>query len=131
MKEETSRCADWIAGATKILLASIFLISLAATARPQSRPNADGWVVLPVEDYRSLWRAAYPVAVDPAPPPVEATLTRVDYDLRVEGELATGDARLTIDVIKEGWVRVPIPPGLMVRQARIDGRPVSLVTEAS
>src|SRR5262249_37659820 len=66
----------------------------------------------------------------PEPPPVEATLTRVDYDLRVNvpGDLATGRASLTVDVIKDGWVRVGIPSGLLVREARLDGKLVSLVS---
>jgi hypothetical protein len=68
---------------------------------------------------------------------VEATLTRVDYDLRVVGqpawggELASGRATLTIDVLKDGWVRVPIPAGLLVREARLDGKLVSLVSGGS
>lgn len=94
----------------------------------QSPTRTEGWVVLPVEDYRALRRAAFPEDREPEPPPVDVTLTRVDYDLKVEGEVATGDARLTIDVIKEGWVRVPIPAGLLVREARLDGKLVSLVT---
>src|SRR5262249_40110744 len=36
-------------------------------------------------------------------------------------------AALPIDVLKDGWVRVPIPSGLLVREARLDGKPVSLV----
>jgi hypothetical protein len=61
---------------------------------------------------------------------VEATLTRVDYDLHVNGtgDLATGQASLTVDVIKDGWVRVAIPSGLLVREARLDGKLVSLVS---
>jgi hypothetical protein len=34
---------------------------------------------------------------------------------------------LTVDVLKDGWVRVPIPGGLLVREARLDGKLVSLV----
>lgn len=59
---------------------------------------------------------------------MDATLTRVDYDLHIAGELATGRASLTVDVLKDGWVRVPIPPGLLVREARLDGKLVSLVS---
>lgn len=88
---------------------------------------ADGWVVLPVNEYRILRRAAFPADAEPAPPPVEATLTRIDYDLKVEGDLAAGEARLTIDVIKDGWVRVAMPDGLMVREAQLDGHQVTLV----
>jgi len=63
-------------------------------------------------------------------PPVEATLTRVDYDLRINSDLASGRASLTVDVLKDGWVRVPIPVGLLVREARLDGKLVSLVPGA-
>ena len=58
---------------------------------------------------------------------MDATLTRVDYDLHIAGDLATGRASLTVDVLKDGWVRVPIPAGLLVREARLDGKLVSLV----
>jgi hypothetical protein len=33
---------------------------------------------------------------------------------------------LTIDVLRDGWTQVPIPAGLMARDARLDGQPVSL-----
>lgn len=90
-----------------------------------------GWVVLTIIEYRSLYAKAHPSEVEPEAPPVDATLTRVDYDLRIDGELATGRANLTVDVLRDGWVRVPIPPGLLVREARLDGKLVSLVPEAS
>ncbi len=91
---------------------------------------AQGWVVLPIREYETLHAKAYPADREPEGPPVEATLTRVDYDLRVEGTVATGSARLTIDVLKDGWVRVPIPPGLLVREARLGASLVSLVPAA-
>ena len=58
---------------------------------------------------------------------MDATLTRVDYDLRVDSDSIAGRALLTIDVLRDGWTRVQIPAGLMVRDARLDGQPVSLV----
>ncbi|HKW64993.1 MAG TPA: hypothetical protein VJN89_20725 [Candidatus Acidoferrum sp.] len=109
---------------------------IAANAAGQNTEHSPGWVVLPVEEYRALHERAYPIEREPEPPPVEATLTRVDYDLRISGEaagageLASGHATLTIDVLKDGWVRVPIPAGLLVREARLDGKLVSLVTGA-
>lgn len=90
--------------------------------------TTDGWVVLPVDEYRALRRAAFPVDAEPVLPPVEVTLTRIDYDLKVDGDLASGEARLTVDVIKDGWVRLAMPEGLMVREAHLDGRQVTLVT---
>jgi hypothetical protein len=89
-----------------------------------------GWVVIPIDEYRVLRAKAYPVEHDPEPPPMDATLTRVDYDLHVAGDLAAGRASLTVDVLKDGWVRVPVPAGLLVREARLDGKQVSLVPGA-
>jgi hypothetical protein len=114
-------------------LVAVALLSNAAV-RAQEKPleaaRAAGWVVIPVEEYRVLRAKAYPADHDPEPPPLDATLTRVDYDLRVLGELASGRANLTVDVLKDGWVRVPVPPGLLVREARLDGKEVSLVPGA-
>lgn len=116
--------------------ASAALSVFGANVAAQNAEHSPGWVVLPVEEYRALHERAYPIEHKPEPPPVEATLTRVDYDLRINGEaagageLASGRATLTIDVLKDGWVRVPIPAGLLVREARLDGKLVSLVTTA-
>ena len=110
-----------------VLLAVALTGGVSAFAQ-SSAATPDGWVVLPVTEYITLKRAASPVVPEPEPPPVEATLSRIDYDLKIDGDLASGDARLTVDVIKNGWVRVPLPGGLMVRDAQLDGHPVNLVT---
>src|ERR1700751_3329015 len=96
----------------------------------QESAHSPGWVVISVPDYHALRVKAFPAEREPEPPPVDATLTRVDYDLHVAGDLATGRASLTVDVLKDGWVRVPIPAGLLVREARLDGKQVSLVPGA-
>src|SRR3989454_2252626 len=111
------------------LLALLFIS--AASSMGQTTAHSPGWVVLPVDEYRTLHARAYPIERDPEPPPVEATLTRVDYDLRIDGELASGRASLTVDVLKDGWVRVPIPAGPLVRDARLAGKLVSLVPGAA
>ena len=103
----------------------------AASAFANTEAHSPGWAVLSVEDYRALHAKAFPLEREPEPPPVEATLTRVDYDLRINGDLASGSASLTVDVLKDGWVRVPIPAGLLVREARLDGKLVSLLPGAS
>ena len=87
--------------------------------------------MIPVDDYRVLRAKAYPTEHEPEPLPLDATLTRVDYDLHVAGDLATGRANLTVDVLKDGWVRVAVPAGLLVREARMDGKPLSLVPGAA
>ncbi len=110
------------------LLATFIAIGLSAdhTAAQTPAPS-DGWVVIPVTDYRSLRGMAYPIAPAPTPPPIDATLTRLAYDLTLTGDAVTGTALADVDVLKEGWVSVMIPSGLLVRDASIDGRPVSLI----
>jgi len=120
----------------RIILALLLVLLFLTPAKPTRAQDKDssrspGWVVLPIEEYRSLRAKAFPPEHDPEPPPVDATLTRVDYDLRVTGDFASGHAALTVDILKDGWVRVPIPSGLLVREARLDGKPVSLVPGAS
>src|SRR6516162_3204762 len=111
------------------LLLLLFLLRIGAQAQEKAAEasHAAGWVVIPVEEYRVLRSKAYPVEHDPEPPPLDATLTRVDYNLQITGDLAQGRASLTVDVLKDGWVRVPVPTGLLVREARLDGKLVSLV----
>jgi len=103
------------------------LIGLLSATLAQEAPRTDGWVVLPVDEYRTLRARAFPVAPDPPPPPLDAALTRVDYDLRLAGDTISGQARLTVDVLKQGWASVQVPAGMLVRDARIDGRPTALV----
>jgi hypothetical protein len=93
------------------------VVEVRAQEKPAESAHASGWVVIPVEEYRVLRAKAYPVEHDPDPPPLDATLTRVDYDLHVTGELAAGRANLTVDVLKDGWVRVPVPAGLLRTRA--------------
>ena len=107
----------------RLLATILFVVSCAASSSAQT---PDGWVVLPVSEYTALKHAASPTEPETVAPPVEATLSRIDYDLKVDGDLATGEARLTVDVIKNGWVRIAMPDGLIVRDAKLDGHPVNL-----
>jgi hypothetical protein len=108
-------------------IALIAAILLTAIPLPAQEPtHSPGWVVLTVPDYRALRVKAFPAEREPEPPPVDATLSRVDYDLRVDADLASGSATLTVDVLKNGWVRLPIPVGLFVREAKLDGKSLSL-----
>jgi len=105
------------------------VLAFAPGLSAQTGTRSVGWVVISVDEYRSLRARAFPSERESPSPPVDATLTRVDYDLRIsgQGEIAAGRATLSVDVLKDGWVRVPVPAGLLVREARLDGKLVSLV----
>jgi hypothetical protein len=104
-----------------------FIFAFSATVSLSQETRSSGWVVIPVSEYQALHAKAYPVDQEPEASPVQATVTRVDYDLQIRGDVAKGRVSLTVDVLKDGWVRVPIPSGLLVREARLDNKLVSLV----
>ena len=104
---------------------AVLLLGLVCTAQDTAR--SPGWVVIPINEYSALRSKAYPVQRAAGAPTVEAALSRVDYDLHLDGAVASGRASMTVDVLKDGWVRVPIPPGLLVREASLGARPISLV----
>src|SRR5208337_4604282 len=136
MKSSAYHCLYSSSGNLQKLTLPIAIITLLAFGTPgplfaQDSTHSPGWVVISVPDYRSLRLKAYPAEREPEPPPVDATLTRVDYDLRVDADLASGRVTLTVDVLKNGWVRIPIPSGLFVREAKLDGKPLSLAPPTS
>ena len=106
---------------------AILLVALGASVARAQDPQPNGWVVLSLDEYRALRARAFPVPPTPTPPPVDAALTRVDYDLRANGDTVSGEARLTVDVLKQGWVSIQAPAGVLVRGARLNGRPTALV----
>src|SRR6476620_6421595 len=114
---------------TRLVSAAVVVCTACAAASlaAQTPAPADGWVVLPVDEYRALRDRANPAAPALPAPTVDATLTRVDYDLRVGADGIAGRALLTIDVMKDGWSSLQIPAGLKARDARLDGQPVPLL----
>lgn len=116
----------------RTLILVVALLAVASGASSQTTPGPrppEGWVVLSVESYRALRDKAFPPPPSLPPPPVPAAISRVEYDLAVDGQAAAGQVKLVADVFKDGWVFLPIPPGLRVREARLDGRPVALVSD--
>src|SRR5215831_19733956 len=87
-----------------LLSASIVWAQAAPPQATADLAHSPGWVVIPVDEYQNLRARAFPAEREPDPPPVDATLTRVDYDLHIAGDLASGRASLTVDVLRDGWV---------------------------
>jgi hypothetical protein len=125
--ERSVRALGYRSALIAFLFANVFFY-LSPVTLAQDSAHSPGWVVISVPDYHALRVRAFPAEREPEPPPVDATLTRVDYDLRVDSDFASGSATLTVDVLKNGWVRLPIPSGLFVREARLDGKPLSLAS---
>src|SRR6201987_5856998 len=78
-------------------LAAVALLcgtAVRAQEKPVEAAHAAGWVVIPVEEYRVLRAKAYPTEHEQEPPPLDATLSRGDYDLGVMGGLASGRAHV-------------------------------------
>ncbi len=106
----------------------VFAALLAAS--PAVNAAEEGWVVLPVEEFKELRAKARPLPDLPPKPPKAVALTRVDYDLEVGTDSALGEARLTAEVFAEGWVRLPLPQGLRISRAFLDSRPVPILRTA-
>jgi hypothetical protein len=106
---------------------SLCLIAPVISLYAQDQAHSKGWVVIPVSEYGKLHDRAFPSEAEQQPSPLPATLTRVDYDLRVDGGLAAGRASLTLDLLQDGWAAVPVPAGLHIREALLDGKPATLV----
>lgn len=65
-----------------VVIAFVVCAGAAAVARAQSG-GARSWAVRPVDEYRALRERAFPVRAPT--PPVDAALTRVDFDLCITG----------------------------------------------
>src|SRR4029077_1391821 len=87
--QHNSRPSAGTRGKSLLGPALLMLFALSGAAQTSaSHPAADpspctGWFVISVDDYQSLRTRAFPGEREPEPPPVDATLTRVDYDLRI------------------------------------------------
>src|SRR5579862_8608523 len=87
-----------------VVLRSLVLLFLSASVlrgstacaeeKPSEASHVAGWVVIPVDEYKVLRAKAYPVEHDPEPPPMDATLTRVEYELHVAGDLRSEERRV-------------------------------------
>jgi hypothetical protein len=126
--ERSKRALGYLSALTLLLSFANASLWFGPPALAQESAHSPGWVVISVPDYHALRVKAFPAEREPEPPPVDATLTRVDYDVRADSDFASGTATLTVDVLKNGWVRVPIPSGLFVREAKLDGKPLSLAS---
>jgi hypothetical protein len=106
--EKTKRSRRLSTAVVTLLLFALVGFGLflrSGSAYAQDATHSPGWVVISVPDYHTLRVKAFPAEREPEPPPVDATLSRVDYDLRVDNDFAAG-----------------------LREAKLDGKPLSLAS---
>lgn len=89
-------------------------------------------VFLPYDEFQRLWNAAR-AAAEPEPqagPPVDSIITEILSEATVEKEVVQVDAKLTIEMLKNGWNTVPIRlQGAAIQKATI-GEEVARITPA-
>ncbi len=90
-------------------------------------------VFIPYEQFRKIWEKAMLEKIKKPLPPVPAVVTKATYKLRVENEVARGKGTLTIEVLTEDWVSLPLNlKRLALQEAKLDGgRALLLATEKS
>ncbi len=92
--------------------------------------KADQGVFLPYKEFQKLWRAAQGKPAGVSEAPFEYLVSTARFDGKVEGELATLRLELTIDILSDGWVQVPVGLGeVAVAQAVLIETPAALLAE--
>ncbi len=97
---------------------------------PEVFERAGRGVFIPYEKFQELWLAAR-VNTKVAPPttsPVDALIIEADSVARVEGETVRVKAKLTIELLKKGWLKVPLRlSDAAILSAKIDDEPARIV----
>jgi len=69
-------------------------------------------VFLPFQDYLKMWEKSFPSQNrPPEQPPVGGVITSADYSATVQQDLARIDAVFQVQVLKAGWVELPVTFG--------------------
>jgi len=90
-------------------------------------------VFLPYEKFQELWKAARSKTAAPpeAKPPVDALVTEVSGVATVSEDVVRVDAMVRIEVLKEGWVEVPLRLGdAALTGATLGQEPARIVFDA-
>jgi len=89
-----------------------------------------GVVRLPLDVYQDLYKKATAEPDAEKPPPVGVTLSSAELEVSVPeeaGRPAEVTARVTVHVLTDEWMAVPIlPAGTSVKSATLDGRSIAL-----
>ncbi len=87
-------------------------------------------VFLPYEQFQALWKAARAAEtkVPDSRPPVGALITEITSDATIAEDVISVEAKLTVELLTDGWHRVPLRLGdAAIGAARLGGKPARLV----
>jgi hypothetical protein len=87
-------------------------------------------VFLPYEKFQELWNAARAAAqkIEEMKPPVGALVTEIDSTATVRKDVVSVSAKLTIDVLTEGWHEIPLRlADSAIRSAKIGDEPARVI----
>ncbi len=94
-------------------------------------PRDSRWVYLPYDEFQRLWKLANPDNVIEPTPGTPAAIADVQYEGRLDGELARFAGRLVLYTFQDKWVRVPLPLGAVaLERVELDGQPATLEEKA-
>ncbi len=91
-----------------LLLVPAVALPLAAQQRSVLPDLGDTEVTLSWKDFKQLVEGARPAPTPGPEPPREAFLRSAEYSGRLDPGLLTLDAVVRLEVLKEGWVRLPL-----------------------
>lgn len=109
------------------LAATVFVSTSAGAQAPPS--GSPGTVTLTRTEYDRLLDLSNRPAGRPDNPPVAAVLARADIRTRVEGTTARSTVRLDGEVLRAGIASVPLIKSATVLDARLENRPLPLVSQ--
>ncbi|MHC4660161.1 MAG: hypothetical protein ACYS8W_00605 [Planctomycetota bacterium] len=88
-------------------------------------------VFLPYPEFEKLWKEAHPETPRVVEkPPVDALIAAASYVGTVDNEMARITATFDLEILKEGWVELPVALQLMaITGAKLDGKDAILNAE--
>ncbi|MBI3469676.1 MAG: DUF1559 domain-containing protein, partial [Planctomycetes bacterium] len=90
-------------------------------------PRKSNRVYLPYDEFLRLWNRAHPKQAIESPPAQSSLVADVEYEGRIDGELARFDGRLVVYTFRDEWVRVALPLGnVALERVELDGQPATL-----
>ncbi len=79
-------------------------------------------VFMPYEEFIELWNKAKRVEELRTTPSVPALITAASYECTVNDKVATIKSAFSIDVLKEGWIELPLAiSGVALEEVKLDG----------